>query len=195
MRFSNIVLAAMAGIMICSCGSNKKGDNAMNNEFNRAQVAEDAVKFFDKDGGLLVAAGDKDSSNAMTIAWGGLGTLWQKPVCTVYVAEGRYTYNFMENSQYFTVMQFEDKEVLRYMGTHSGRDGDKAAALNLHTKYTKNGAPYYEEAVLVLECRLMYKSAFDPEKFTDDVPKQFYDGFNAGYHHMYIGEIVDTIKK
>jgi len=167
----------------------------MNTEYNRAQVAEDALKFFNKDGGLLLAAGDNESNNAMTIAWGGLGTLWQKPVCTVYVAEGRYTFNFMEDTKYFTVMQFEDKEVLKYMGTHSGRDGDKAAALNLHTKYTKNGAPYYEEASLVLECRLMYKAPFNPENFTDDVPKDFYDGFAAGFHHIYIGEIVDTIKK
>ena len=33
----------------------------------------------------LVTAGTPDNYNTMTIAWGGLGTLWSKPVATVYV--------------------------------------------------------------------------------------------------------------
>ena len=31
----------------------------------------------------------------MTISWGGMGTLWDKPVVTVYVKLCRYTYGFM----------------------------------------------------------------------------------------------------
>ena len=31
----------------------------------------------------------------MTISWGGMGTLWGKPVVTVYVKLCRYTYGFM----------------------------------------------------------------------------------------------------
>lgn len=30
----------------------------------------------------------------------------------------------------------------------SGRDGDKALALGLHTAYTANGTPYYTEAMI-----------------------------------------------
>ena len=39
----------------------------------------------------LLAAGDKEKSNAMTIGWGGIGTLWGRTALTVYVAEKRYT--------------------------------------------------------------------------------------------------------
>ena len=39
----------------------------------------------------LLAAGNKDKSNAMTIGWGGIGTLWGRTALTVYVAEKRYT--------------------------------------------------------------------------------------------------------
>jgi len=86
----------------------------------------------------LLCAGNKEKSNAMTIGWGGIGTLWRKTALTVYVAEKRYTKEFMDNSEYFTVMTFDvkDSKVLNYMGTKSGRDGDKAQALGLHTAYT-----------------------------------------------------------
>jgi len=200
MKRTIALLAALSLFAVACTNNSQKGENKTSametsNNYDRAQVLSDAEKFFNKDGGLLLAAGDKDKSNAMTIAWGAVGTLWQKPAMTVYVAEGRYTYEFMEKSGYFTVMQFKDRDVLKYMGTNSGRDGDKAAHLGLHTLYTKNGTPYYQEADLVVECRLMYKAPFDPASFTDEVPKNFYDGFKAGVHHMYIGEIVDTIKK
>ena len=71
---------------------------------------------------LLLAAGDEQQSNAMTIGWGGIGTLWGKTAVTVYVAEKRYTKEFMDRAEYFTVMAFpEDRnDVLEYMGTKSG---------------------------------------------------------------------------
>ena len=145
----------------------------------------------------LLAAGNKDKSNAMTIGWGGIGTLWGRTALTVYVAEKRYTKEFMDNSEYFTVMVFDvkDSQVLRYMGTKSGRDGDKAAALGLHTAYTANGTPYYTEASMVIECRIMYAAPFDSQYFKSDVPKRMYANFPAGVHTMYIGEVVNAWKK
>lgn len=146
---------------------------------------------------LLLAAGDSLRSNAMTIGWGGIGTLWRKTAVTVYVAERRYTKQFMDNARYFTVMAFDDRkdEILEYMGTYSGRDGDKARALNLHTAFTANGTPYYVEAAMVLECRTMYAAPFDPRYFKDEVPKQMYSNFPAGIHTMYIGEVVNAWRK
>lgn len=169
--------------------------------FHEFPVNEDFLlnpfNYFTQPGGLLVCAGDRNKSNAMTIGWGALGTLWghKTNTVTVYVAERRYTHEFMEASDYFTIMTFKDQNVLRYMGTKSGRDGDKAAALGLHVAYTENGTPYYEEAECVIECKKIYSDTFDPEKFTDDVPRNFYDGFEAGYHTVYIGKVVKAMKK
>ena len=145
----------------------------------------------------LLAAGDNVKSNAMTIGWGGIGTLWGRPALTVYVAEKRYTKEFMDRSAYFTVMAFdvEYSKVLNYMGTKSGRDGDKAKALGLHTAYTENGTPYYTEATMVIECKLMYAAPFDPKGFKSEVPKRMYSFFPAGIHSMYIGEVVNAWKK
>ena len=145
----------------------------------------------------LLAAGTKEKSNAMTIGWGGIGTLWGRPALTVYVAEKRYTKEFMDKAEYFTVMAFdvEKSNVLNYMGTKSGRDGDKALALGLHTAYTANGTPYYTEANMVIECKLMYAAPFDPNGFKSDVPKNMYSHFPAGIHTMYIGEVINAWKK
>lgn len=147
----------------------------------------------------LLCAGDKDKnkSNAMTIGWGGIGTLWGRTAMTVYVAEKRYTKQFMDTSDYFTVMTFdvEQSKVLTYMGKNSGRDGDKAAALGLHTAYTKNGTPYYTEATMVIECRKMYAAPFDSKYFCDDIPRRMYSNFPAGVHTEYIGEVVGAWTK
>ena len=84
---------------------------------------------FDRDWALLTA-GSIERFNSMTISWGSLGTLWGKPIATVYVKPVRYTHNFMEESEYFTLGFFEEKyrSALMLMGSKSGRDTDKAAA-------------------------------------------------------------------
>lgn len=169
------------------------------NGFKKINVREDFAEngfqwFHDAE---LLAAGDKTKSNAMTIGWGGIGTLWGRTALTVYVAEKRYTKEFMDKAEYFTVMAFdvEHSNVLRYMGTKSGRDGDKAQALGLHTAYTANGTPYYTEASLVIECKIMYAAPFDPDHFKSEVPKRMYSHFPACIHSMYIGEVVNAWQK
>ena len=169
------------------------------NGYKKINVKEDFTEngfqwFHDAE---LLAAGNKEKSNAMTIGWGGIGTLWGRTALTVYVAEKRHTKEFMDKAEYFTVMAFdvEHSKVLRYMGTKSGRDEDKASALGLHTAYTANGTPYYTEAEMVIECKIMYAAPFDPQKFKSDVPKRMYANFPAGVHTMYIGEVVNAWKK
>ena len=179
------------------------------NGFKKFNVREDFTEngfqwFHDAE---LLAAGDKEKSNAMTIGWGGIGTLWGRTALTVYVAEKRYTKEFMDKAEYFTVMTFdvEQSKVLNYMGTKSGRDGDKAQALGLHTAYTANGTPYYTEATMVIECKIMYAAPFDPQYFKSDAPKKMYarsaegrsqgENFPAGIHSMYIGEVINAWKK
>ena len=48
-------------------------------ELKEFEVTEDfdvnPFRFFMSDGGLILCAGNQEKSNAMTIGWGGLGTL------------------------------------------------------------------------------------------------------------------------
>lgn len=149
-------------MLLTACGKSEK--NEKTDDISQNVTTHKVFKPFDVDStwnenpftwfkgnGLLLAVGDKEQNNAMTIGWGSLGNIWRDlglNTVTVYVAEGRYTYQFLEKYDYFTVMSFkpEDARILGYMGTHSGCDGDKAAHLGLHTLYTENGTPYYEEA-------------------------------------------------
>lgn len=144
---------------------------------------------------LAAAYSTGNGYNAMTIGWGDTGTLWGKPIMTVYVAQKRYTHEFMECARYFTVMTFDDMKVADYMGHHSGRDGDKATALGLHVAYTKHGSPYFTEATAVYECEIMYGQQLSPSAFRNDVPRNLYSNFPAGIHSMYIGEVVGAWKK
>ena len=143
----------------------------------------------------ILIVGDQTASNAMTIGWGAIGNVWSyKPAITVYVKEMRYTHDFMEKSKYFCVMDFDDPSVADYLGSHSGRDGDKAKALGLTVAYTSNGTPYYQEATLVLECETMYGAPFQPSGFRNNDPKNFYQR-SPGLHSMYIGRVVNAWRK
>ena len=196
MKNRTVIRAIMASVMLFAAMSVSAQEE---NGFRKFNVREDFTEngfqwFHDAE---LLAAGDREKSNAMTIGWGGIGTLWGRTALTVYVAEKRYTKEFMDRSEYFTVMAFDvaHSNVLTYMGRQSGRDGDKAKALGLHTAYTENGTPYYTEAEMVIECRIMYAAPFDPQYFKSDAPKNMYRNFPAGVHTMYIGEVVNAWKK
>jgi len=163
------------------------------------EFRQNPFQFFKGDG-LLLAAADPDNKadfNEMTIGWGALGNIWrQDAVVTVYVAEGRHTFNYMEKATHFTVMAFDKdhKDILQYMGSHSGRDENKAEKFGLHTRYTDNGAPYFDEATMVLECEIMYRAPFQTEGM-GQVPSELYADFPAGVHHMYMGKVVKALKK
>ena len=196
MKYSTVIKAVMASVMLFAAMSVSAQEENGFKSFNvREDFAENGFQWFHD--AELLAAGDREKSNAMTIGWGGIGTLWGRTALTVYVAEKRYTKEFMDRSEYFTVMAFDvaHSNVLTYMGRQSGRDGDKAKALGLHTAYTENGTPYYTEAEMVIECRIMYAAPFDPQYFKSDAPKNMYRNFPAGVHTMYIGEVVNAWKK
>lgn len=176
-------------------------------ETNRAKDFEefDVTKDFHgnpftyfKGKGLLLAAGNKTDFNEMTIGWGALGNIWEDDISTitVYVSKSRHTFGYMEKAKYFTVMEFDDsrEDIPQYMGTHSGRDGNKAKALGLHTRFTEHGTPYFEEAKTVFECEMIYHAPFDPKGF-GDIPQKFYSTYTSGIHSMYMGKIVKAMRK
>lgn len=192
-------LCAVAATMICCTDGVKSTSSGEFVEFDvRTDFTDNPFTFFKGKGLLLAAGSETDSINEMTIGWGALGNIWEPDNCviTVYVASGRHTFGYMEKARYFTVMQFADEraDILRYMGTKSGRDGNKAEVLGLHTLYTENGVPYFEEAEAVYECEMLYHAPFDTEGF-GDVPAQFYSHFDAGIHSMYMGRIVKAMRK
>ena len=85
----------------------------------------------------LITAGNKGSYNTMTASWGGVGILWNKEVATCYIRPQRYTKEFVDREEYFTLSFFPDgwREALNFCGKYSGRDRDKAAETGLKPFY------------------------------------------------------------
>lgn len=141
----------------------------------------------------LLSAGPKDKHNTMTISWGGMGTLWFKPVVTVYVKPCRYTYEFMNENEFFTVSFYPEKyrDALTLMGSKSGRDIDKDAAAGL-TVRDLGDAVTYEEAEVTLLCKKIYHQDMDTENMPAEVVQQNYTEDKP--HRIFIGEVVDIIR-
>jgi flavin reductase (DIM6/NTAB) family NADH-FMN oxidoreductase RutF len=140
----------------------------------------------------LLTAGDKNKFNTMTISWGGMGTLWNKPVVTVYVRPIRYTYQFMEANEYFTVSFYDAKykSDLGILGAKSGKDCDKIALTKLTPQVLKNGVSF-KQANLTLVCRKIYFQDFDIKNIPETEQKKFY--VKESPHRMYIGEVVEIV--
>lgn len=144
---------------------------------------------------MLVTAGNIDSYNTMTASWGGLGVLWGKDIAFCVIRPGRYTYEFMEKADTFTLSFFgnEYKKALSFCGSHSGRDCDKAKETGLTPVESENGSVYFGEARLVLECKKIYFDDINPENFIDPDIDSNYP--KKDYHRMYVGEIVNVLAK
>lgn len=147
-----------------------------------------------EDAGTLKGQKGKDSYNTMTASWGSMGNLWNKPVATVYVYPTRYTYGFMEKSDYYTLCFFDEqyRKALEYCGSHSGRDAkdrNKAVEAGLTPEYTELGNVYFKEAYLVLECKVIYEDPFRESGFRGGVVDFYKD--KKDFHRMFIGEIVN----
>jgi flavin reductase (DIM6/NTAB) family NADH-FMN oxidoreductase RutF len=144
---------------------------------------------------MLITAGDGEKCNTMTANWGGLGVLWKRNVATVYIRHQRYTYEFVENSKYFTLSFFKNeyRPQLDFCGAKSGRDIDKVKECGFTVNTAAEGAPYFAEAELVLVCKKLYFSDIDPAHFLDGTIMDNYK--NPDFHRMYIGEIVEAFRE
>lgn len=142
----------------------------------------------------LVTAGNESDYNTMTISWGGLGTLWSKPVATVYVKPIRHTYNYLEANDYFTVSFYDDtyKKDLGTLGRLSGRDQDKVALTSLTPVAVENSMTF-KEAHTTYVCKKIYFQDLDLNQIPEDAIKNYYE--TEAPHRMYIGEVVEIITK
>ena len=145
---------------------------------------------------MLVTAGNESSYNTMTASWGQMGILWNKPVATVYLRPQRYTLEFMEREETFSLSFFKKgtrRDELNLLGSKSGRDGDKISESGLEVTFF-SGTPAFEEAELVLCCRKLFVQDLHEACFLDEkLRKRMYP--QKDYHRMYVGAIEAAFKK
>lgn len=140
---------------------------------------------------MLITAGTPDHCNTMTASWGGLGELWGAPVATCYIRQSRYTKEFVDANQTFTLSFLDParyRRELGYLGRVSGRDEDKIAACGL-TPVAVDGTTTFAEAGLTLVCRKAYATYLGPEGFVPGVVDQERWYADGDYHTMYVAYI------
>ena len=163
-------------------------------KINPEEINRNPFTLIDNDW-FLLTAGNIDFFNTMTASWGGVGILWNKPVVFCFVRPQRYTYEFMEKNECFTMSFFDEslRPALNLCGKRSGRAVNKMEATGLKPFESPLKSIFYEQSVLMIECRKLYFSDIDPEHF-------LVKGIDANYpkkdyHRMYIGEITSCFKK
>ncbi|MBE6062127.1 MAG: flavin reductase family protein [Clostridium butyricum] len=144
---------------------------------------------------MLISAKKDNKVNTMTASWGGLGVIWNKNVVTVYIRPQRYTKEFVDNSDTFsiTVLGEDYRKELSYLGTVSGRNEDKIKKAGL-TVVEDDNTPYFNEGNIIFLCRKLYAQKLDEKAFVDKnlISKNY---LKEDFHIMYIGEIVKVLVK
>ena len=144
---------------------------------------------------MLIAAEKGGKTNAMTASWGGVGIMWNKPAAFVFIRQTRYTKEFVDAGDHFTLNFFggEFKKELGYFGRVSGRDEDKIAKTGMTVSNVEN-VPVFNDATTVLVCRKLFTQKLDETGFIDrKILEQFYS--KDSMHSLYIAEIEKILVK
>ncbi|MGC4118245.1 MAG: flavin reductase [Myxococcales bacterium] len=148
-------------------------------------------QLLDEEWAVLVAG--RDAPNPMTVSWGGFGTIWNRPVVTVYVRPTRHTYGLLNAHPEFTLNFLPEthRPALDVCGKLSGRDHDKWSASKLTREPSLAVAvPRVAQARLAFECKLLSSFDFDPARFTDPSILALYP--KKDFHRAYVGQVVKT---
>lgn len=138
---------------------------------------------------MLITAGNGSKLNTMTASWGGFGVMWNKNVAFIVIRQSRYTKEFVDKSDSFSLTFFDKnfKKQLGYLGSVSGRDEDKITKLDLPVEYSDE-TPYFANANMAVFCKKLYAQEYKPEYFIDtNLTAECYP--KGDYHTLYIAEI------
>lgn len=162
-------------------------------EISTKDIKDNACQLIGNEWMLVTARKPDGSVNAMTASWGGLGVMWHKDVAFVVIRPQRYTKEFMDSSEEFSLTFFDDsyKKMLGYMGKVSGRDEDKMTKSGL----TVTGdVPYYEECRMALICKKLFVQRWDEDSFIDkSIVEKCYP--NKDFHYFFVAEIEKVLIK
>lgn len=155
------------------------------------QVQFDPFQRFNHDW-ALVTAGQKDCFNSMTISWGSMGTIWNRPIITVYVRPDRYTWQFLNQSDIFTVSFFPEqyRQALTVMGRTSGRDCNKVQLAGL-TPVEAGGSMSFREAEQTYVCKKIYMNQLNRDAVPEFAKQIYTNGVEP--HYLIMGEVVQTL--
>lgn len=210
MKIKNLFALLSIAILISSCGDSPKtttptdetsdqpSSDSWQNSYDKIDANDlpDNIFKLIADDWMLITAGNKDSYNTMTASWGGFGNIWNKPSSFIFVRDTRYTYQFLQREESFTLSFFTEdyRGALRICGTKSGRDTDKVKEAGLTPIETPSGLMSFDEARMIIECKKVFVQALDLHNLTEPyktkIIEEAYTGESSG-HKMFISEITN----
>lgn len=193
-----LILTTMA-ILFSSCSEHKlEPSSEVQKNWHQIMannINDNSTALF-ADDWAIITAGTPEKFNMMTASWGCLGNLWNKPVALCFVRPQRYTFEFTEREDNYTLTFFDEnyRDKLQYLGTVSGRDEDKVKGSGFTPKILPSGNISFEEARLIIECKKIYVDFFHEINFMDTtIIPNFYS--TKDFHRIYIGEITNVWEK
>ncbi len=161
-------------------------------EINPKEIPDNLIKAI-SDEWMLISAGNENAYNMMTASWGFIGEMWGADSVVAMVRPQRFTMNFINENDYFTLSFYGDnKAIHKVCGSMSGRDVNKTELTGLTPVFEDNSV-YFNEARLVLVCKKQYVDILKADCFTDTAPlEKWYDG---DLHHIIIGKIEKVLVK
>lgn len=167
----------------------------MYREINAVEYSKELLSQLQK--GAFLTVKNSDTVNTMTIAWGSMGFIWNKPIFTALVRVSRFTSELIENSSDFTVSFPINNALTKELGicgSKSGRDVDKILEANLTLKPGDEvDSPVIENCGLFIECKIVYKHDMSEAKLDEEIKNKAYA--KGDYHVMYYGEIIKAYVK
>lgn len=162
------------------------------NIINYKDLSKQMLTQLEKGAFITVKNGEK--INPMTIGWGSIGYIWNRPIFTALVRYSRYTYEMIEKTKEFTIsvpLTEDFNDALRICGTESGRDIDKISKCNLKLRDSLHiETPVIDGHMLHFECKIVLRQSMEPSLFDNKLNTEKYP--NKNYHCIYYGEILET---
>ncbi|MEE0946895.1 MAG: flavin reductase family protein [Acutalibacteraceae bacterium] len=137
---------------------------------------------------MLITAGNGMNYNMMTASWGFMGEMWGEDSVAVVVRPSRYTMEFLDNNEYFTLTFFGDnKDIHKICGSKTGREVNKTSLTGL-TPVSDGKCVWFDEARLVFKIKKKYVQPMSKEFLTDkSVDEKWYG--DGDWHNLIIGSI------
>ncbi len=149
----------------------------------------DAAMYNLSKAGAFLTVKSGDAVNTMTVSWGFIGYIWNKPHFITVVRPQRYTNGLIEKADSFTIsIPFDGalKEELTICGTRSGSELDKGTIVDFVPAKAVD-SPVVAGCQAYYECKIDCVGKLD-ENLPEAIVKAFY---NNDFHNYYIGEIVE----
>ena len=145
--------------------------------------------------GAFLTVDNGKELNTMTVGWGSVGHIWDKPVIMVMVRYSHHTYHAIQTAQDFTVsvpVESTLRKELSGTSSSSERDGDQLKMLGLtHRPGKKTKSPVIASEGMHYECKIRCWQEMNPDYTDKDLQSQVYN--DKDYHVLY-GEIIEKYR-